>query len=332
MTIPKDFLFGIPLTTHRSRDVENANFLYESAIAAFAVFFTRTTIYMRQEPSSLRWFFGLMLAFLAYSNKSYELISTVEIFSYAVPLLLFSEMPHFLLSSNAKDSKLIRLFFIALSAIVSLILCHVVASGALFHFLRLLIPTFVWEGLAFLFPVKEVMAAYEIIDHFVTEPNLLQKQVARLFFVTCHIQVGMGYLGISFLKQEQQRRNQLVRMDMVGDEDCDKEIASSSSTATANGENAHRGEKKRASVASDDKKLQRARRFQRSAAPFIFFTAVPYMLQIIGYGNLNAFAYSCFKDDVHRAVRLYNLFDHDNHLVAMSAHSAKGPEGTFTSI
>lgn len=74
--------------------------------------------------------------------------------------------------------------------------------------------------------------------------------------------------------------------------------------------------------------MQRAQRFQRTAAPFIFFTAVPYMIRVIAYGNLNAFAYACFKDDVHRAVRLYDLFEHDNYLVALAEHSAKAPAGT----
>jgi hypothetical protein len=78
--------------------------------------------------------------------------------------------------------------------------------------------------------------------------------------------------------------------------------------------------------------MKQSLKFQRTAAPFIFFTAVPYMIEVIGYGNLNAFAYMCFKDDVHRAVRLYDLFDHDKNLVALAAHSAKALAGTLESI
>ncbi len=52
------------------------------------------------------------------------------------------------------------------------------------------------------------------MDEFIHEPCLLRAQVARLLFITFHIQVGIGYLGIDFLKREQERRNQLVRMDM----------------------------------------------------------------------------------------------------------------------
>jgi len=81
-----------------------------------------------------------------------------------------------------------------------------------------------------------------------------------------------------------------------------------------------RTEKKNAAL-----KKEKARKFQKSAAPFIFFVAVPYMVKIISYGNLNAFAYACFKDDVHRAVRLHDLFEHENNLVALASHSAKSP-------
>jgi hypothetical protein len=323
--IPTDSLFGIPLSTHRIRDAEISSFLYESVISAAAVLFFRTTIYRQKEPRLLRWFFGVMLAFLAYTNKSYELISAVEMFSYAVPFLLHSDLPLHFLNGCVNDSKLLRLVFIGLSAIVSLIVCHLVASGDMFHALGLVTPSWVMEGLSWMFPIQEVQAAYDIIDDFILEPTLLQTQIARLLFITFHIQVGMGYLGINFLNKEQERRNQLVRMDMIGDDD--DEEGGDQPTKTKNGKKQQTGENK--ADASDTKKLSRAKRFQKSAAPFIFFTAVPYMIQIIGYGNLNAFAFACFKDDVHRAVRLYDLFEHDNNLVAMSLHSAKGPAGMY---
>jgi len=40
---------------------------------------------------------------------------------------------------------------------------------------------------------------------------------------------------------------------------------------------------------------------------------------------LNAFAFACFNNDVHRAVRLHHLSDHENNLVALAGHSAKSP-------
>lgn len=47
----------------------------------------------------------------------------------------------------------------------------------------------------------------------------MNKQAAHLFFATFNIQVGMGYLGINFLRKEQSRRNQLVQMDIIGDQE-----------------------------------------------------------------------------------------------------------------
>jgi energy-coupling factor transporter ATP-binding protein EcfA2 len=74
------------------------------------------------------------------------------------------------------------------------------------------------------------------------------------------------------------------------------------------------------------KKSEAARRFQRSAAPFILATAIPYMLQIILYGNMNFFAFQCLKHDLHRAVRLNELFDHESRLAAVSNNSATSPD------
>jgi hypothetical protein len=212
----------------------------------------------------------------------------------------------------------LRLVCIALSAISAFIVCHLVASGDLFHWIGLLTPSFVFDGLASALPIDEVQAAYDILDRFIMEPGLLKVQVSRLLFVTFHAQVGIGYLGIDFLTSEQERRNQLVRMDMSRDDEEDEP-----QEKDVNGKQQNDSTKD----SKDNKKMQRSRKFQRTAAPFIFYTAVPYMIQIIFYGNINAFSYACFKDDVHRAVRLYDLFDHDNHLVALASHSAKSPDG-----
>jgi len=119
--------------------------------------------------------------------------------------------------------------------------------------------------------------------------------------------VGLGYIGIDFLKKEQQRRNQLVRMDLSSNDDGTTTIAKDEG-------------------GSQTKKTEAARRFQRGAAPFIFATATPYMLQIIFYGNMNFFAFNCLKHDLHRAVRLNELFDHDSRLVALSNNSANSPD------
>jgi hypothetical protein len=323
----QEYLFGIPLSTQRNRDVDHGPFPYELIIATVAIMFFRTTIHQKQDPVSLRWFFAAMLGFLTYSNKSYELICAVELFSYAVPFWLYTDLSlpstRMLKLNNGKtlDSKVLRLLFIALSAVLSFVLCHLAASGDLFHWILLVTPSFVFDGMAALVPTKEVRAAYDIIDRFILEPGLLQYQVSRLLFITGHIQIGIGYLGIDFLRAEQERRNELVRMDISKYDEDEADDDEPSMTKKSIG----------AEKATKDKvissNLKKSRRFQRTAAPFILYTAVPYMFKIIGYGNLNAFAYACFKDDVHKAVRLYDLFDHDNHLIAIAEHSAKAPEG-----
>jgi len=313
-----EYYFGIPLSTNRDRHIDDGAgasgvdggglFPYSLLISAIAILFFRTTIYQRTEPRLLRWFFAILLAFLVYSDRSYELICSVEIFSYAVPyVLLVVDVP----------STLVRLGLVGLSGIMSLVVCHLTSSGTLWNALQVITPSSIVDGLALLFPLHEIQAAYNIIDEFVLEEGLLQSQVSRLFFITFHIQVGMGYIGIDFLKKEQERRNQLVRMDLGTTTSADGEESSGTSSSDEKNE--------KQSSKNTTMMMKRAHRFQKSAAPFIFFTAVPYMVQIIGYGNLNAFAYECFKDDVHRAVRLYDLFDHDNYLVALAEHSAKSP-------
>jgi hypothetical protein len=119
-------------------------------------------------------------------------------------------------------------------------------------------------------------------------------------------------LGIDFLKKEQQRRNQLIRMDMG---------SSSNDGIAVNG----LAEPTPSDIQA--KMMAASRHFQKGAGRFILATAVPYMLQIIAYGNVNYFAYHCVLHDIHRAVRLNELFDHDNNLVAMSNDSATSPGG-----
>jgi hypothetical protein len=312
-------------------------------ISAIAIIFFRTTVQFEtpsttgKEPKFLRWFFGILLAFLSYQNKSYELICAVEIFSYLVPICLFSDYVPSLFLNFAQDknkTNVLRIVLIAISAILCLMVCHLAATGALFLFINSITPTFVTDALMVIFPIPEIQAAYDIMDHFILEEGLLQDQVARLIFITFHIQIAIGYLGIDFLKKEQNRRNDLVRMDMdsTTDEDedeIDKTPSSDNKGTSTKTKNIPSTEKSLQQKKKKSKMTKKARRFKKTALPFILYTASPYMVEIIAYGNLNAFAFVCFKDDVHRAVRLYDLFDHDNYLVALADHSAKSPAGNI---
>jgi hypothetical protein len=328
MTQFEEHLFGIPLSTHRNRISDNpyGEFHYEFIIAAISVVMFRTTIRATSnEPTMLRWFFGILLGFLAYSDKSYELIAAVELFSYGVPICLFADWPLAPLKSFVKPhyNNLLRLSLISISAALSLAASHVISTGALLRWLQWCTPATISDAIASFLPIKEVQSAYNILDRFVSQPGLLNHQLSRLLFVTFHVQCGMGYMGIDFLKEEQNRRNQLVRMDIARGEEANDDEGGISSADSKEG----KGE-----MTKTDHQVNKARRFQRSAGPFILYTAVPYMIKIIMYGNLNAFAYSCFKDDIHRSVRLEGLFEHDSHLVAVAEHSATSPEGTVTTV
>jgi hypothetical protein len=299
-------LFGLSFSTHRSRDLgpnETSYFQYEALISAISILFFRLTVRLRNEPSFMRWFFGILLACLAYLNKSYELIIAVEMFSYAVSQILLKQ----------RSSKILHLIAsIAGSAAASILLSHLLMSGKAEQIMAVLTPDIVIRFLNYLFPVDEIKAAYSIMESF-AQPEILGQQVGHLFFVTFHVQVAMGYIGIAFLMQEQDRRNQLIRLDVEKPDEASNGKADTGTITT----------KKATSI------LARAKNFQRGAAPFILFSAMPYMLQIIVFGNINKFAFTCLQHDLHRTVRLNELFEHRSNLAAMSAFSVTSPDGTF---
>ena len=310
-------LFGfIPLTTHRDRSLgpdASSYFQYEAVIAAISIIFFRLTVRKKTEPLALTFFFGILLGCLSYLRKSYELITAVELFSYAASLLL-TQWP-----VSAKNNLLLRLMAIAASAVTSLLVSHLFLSpGAkgMDMVTAVLMPSPVMNVLNSMFPIDEFKATYNIMSSF-AHPEILKKQLAHLLFVTGHIQCGMGFLGIAFLTKEQSRRNQLIRLDLA-DED------SSETLSRTTGSKSKETEESKVSA-----RHVRARRFQRSAGPFILFAALPYMLQIITFGNINKFAFVCLEHDMHRIVRLDEIFEDHNNLAAMAADSATSPESKF---
>lgn len=307
-------LFGIlPMSTHRDRDLgpdAATYFQYEAAIAAISIVFFRLTVRKKAEPRAVTWFFGILLGCLSYMRKSYELITAVELFSYAVSLLL-THWP-----SSYKNHVLLRLMTIAASAAMSLLMAHVLlspSSKGMDFMVAIFMPPPVMSVLNNLFPIEEFKATLDIMRSF-AHPEILEKQLAHLLFVTIHIQCGMGFLGIDFLKKEQSRRNQLIRLDLA-DEDTSEPDNVVATTADEKTSARH----------------VRASRFQRSAGPFILFAALPYMLQIITFGNINKFAFVCVEHEMHRIVRLDELFEDHNNLAAMAADSATSPESMLCS-
>merc|ERR1712071_389265 len=142
------------------------------------------------------------------------------------------------------------------------------------------------------------------------------------------IQVGMGYLGIDFLTNEQIRKNELVRMELIS-ENYDKNTSRDEKTHSMN-DGPEKLDKKDEQLGSEEKMRKsmltaKSKKFRYDSVSFILFTVIPYMLQIIVLGNINKFAFICFRDDLHRAVRLNELFDNDSHLPVMAKESAVSP-------
>jgi hypothetical protein len=225
---------------------------------------------------------------------------------------------------------MLRLLSIATAAMVSFFLSHgIFHSGIFIHIVRWITPGFVIRTIEYLFPVYEMKEAYHIMNELSMEPENFRAMLKHLFFVTFHIQVGMGYLGIDFLRREQSRRNDLIRLDMRVNNDEKQETTTTDHDGhNSNNNDNGRSNGKKTSKQTRDILLERSRRFQAGAAPFIFVTALPYMFQIIFYGNINQFAYTCVQDEIHRHVRIRQVFERDNHLNALAMDSAVSPDGT----
>mmetsp|Transcript_23568 Transcript_23568/g.25998 ORF Transcript_23568/g.25998 Transcript_23568/m.25998 type:complete len:858 (-) Transcript_23568:101-2674(-) len=336
--ISDESLFGLTLTTLRDKDTDATSpsfFQYECIIASIAVCFFRMTIKSyEKEPLPLRLVFALSLASLAYFKKPYEIICAVQLFSYAVPLVLMMSVKR-IVRTSLLPAKLMQLLLLVLSAVLSLALSHVALSENFFTSLANVTPTSIQNIFFYFFPAQEIIQAYETIAAFVDE-DILNKQIAWLLFVTFNVQCGLGFLGIEFLTREQKRRNELIRLDMINEnESSENDTLSTSKSQRTNGvktETMNGNGIVEKQSATPKKRLNASRRFQRGAAPFILFSAAPYMFQLIAFGNMNFFAYTCFEHDVHRAVRLNQLFDHDSHLVAMANDSATPPQAYAASI
>lgn len=133
---------------------------------AIAIIFCRWTIAAHnKEPPALRFFFALLMGFLAYSKKNYELICAVHIFSYAVPMLLTAN------KGTILEDKMLRLGLIALSGFVSFLLSHVMLSKEAWKFAVVWTPVPFARGLKYLFSITEIAQAYDVLLHFMEPPS-----------------------------------------------------------------------------------------------------------------------------------------------------------------
>ena len=168
-----------------------------------------------------------------------------------------------------------------------------------------------------MFPISELASAYGAIRSTLFDDNdadrkLLNDMMEHLLFVTLHVQVGMGHLGIGFLTKEQERKNMLVRMDITSDDDDDDDdddgcgggggvvgVGGSEDDGTKGGGASDGGRvdqtKGKRGRRADDGDITRdpSRNFRRSAPSFILKAVLPYMFQMIFFGELLSWSWSC---------------------------------------
>jgi len=266
-----------------------------------------------------------------------------------------------------------------------LLFCRTFSNPTFLQTITTLTPQPLQNLLQFMLPISELSAAYTIIATFVPNQQLLHGMMKHLLFVTFHIQVGMGHIGIDFLTSEQRRKNMLIRMDVdnpdPSSDDDDADDSSSNNTTSSNSEQKYElgtviskefqdpttGKMKMShgkikkyfakeklyhvvfedSVSEDmdedevkrysstatttttkkkKTKFDPSRKFRRSAPSFILFCVVPYMIQIILFGNLNNFVFMFVRNSIHRSIRIHELFHHESHLEAIANDSAQSPD------
>jgi len=328
------------LTTHLKHvknDPYSHLFPHDGLIALGAITYSRYTVKFSDESKFSRLFWSALLGILAFNRFDYWILFSTNLFSFGTFFYNSACSYYVKHSKNSVDE--INMQAKVLSVLISsfLVIGHLFYSisypdgrysffqSNLYGFcagmplistpLKRLCVKIV-NSCGYLLPINEFISAHDIIIEFVDPAEFYEKS-KHLLFVTFHIQVGMGFLGIEFLRAEQVRKNSLVKIE----EEVKKnkklraeETHVSTDKATWTAANGKTNEKQ--SEANDASTT-----FRRSAAPFIFFAALPYMMQLIFYGGMNQYAFHCFRDDIHRTVRLNDLFANDgNRFVATATN------------
>jgi uncharacterized membrane protein len=256
------------LATHRILKDDTASssshsrpfFPYEYPIAALAIaFFRMTMVCHNNEPAAVRWLFSALLALLAFSGKSYELILAVELFSYVIVFWLL-----YILPSQNKYSATQRLAMIAGGAILCLVVSHALTTGLMLRAVGMITPSFVVTIFKYLFPIDELREAIDVMFKLSLEPETLAAMFQHLLFVTAHIQIGIGFLGIHFLTKQQSRRNLLVRLDV----DENGQAAAAAGANSGRSSSSSNGDAAPTSNEKPSKMVDRARSFKKGAAAF----------------------------------------------------------------
>ena len=291
-------------------------FPYDGLIAVLAVTYSRYTVRPNGESRISRLFWSAVLGYLAFYRFPYW----VQISGHLLSFGPFVYKWFFNVLNKDKNVKEVERLNIQLQVLTLVGTGYIVLVQMLFSLanpqdsLSLFQPRLFYSAeigpamskilqpLGYFMPVAEFKSAYDILIQFM-EPEELHSKMAHLFFVTVHIQIAMGYLGISFLRSEQTRKNSLVKI-----EDEVKQLKAEKERQKENTLNLET--------------IDASAKFRRGAGPFIFFVALPYMFQIVFYGATNMYAFHCFRDDLHRTIRLNDLFSKNgSHFVATAASS-----------
>ena len=361
---------------------------------------------------------ALFMGAMAFYRMNYEFICAFHLWTHAMPCLMDTFYKFVAKSSKNKNNgnttknevmndkkkqdeqqqqqqhqppSLILSLGTAIVALATLplciLFCRTCTNPTFLQSITNLTPQPIQDLLGFMLPISELSAAFDIVSTFVPDTDLLHGMLKHLLFVTFHIQVGMGHIGIDFLTAEQRRKNMLIRMD-VDNPDPSIEETTSSSGSDSGSNNTQKyplgrvvskqfqdpttgkmklyhgkiqkyfAKEKLYHVVFEDsdsedmdedevalysegitpkeednkkkttkkKKFDPSRKFRRSAPSFILFCVVPYMIQIILFGNLNNFVFMFVRNSIHRSIRIHELFDHDSHLEAIANDSAQSPD------
>ena len=292
--------FGLSIPTHRNESDDAGAFTYfpyEPIIAAISIIFFRITVklqrhHQKQSSSSssssslsspleehvlLRYLLAIILGMLAYTQQSYQHIVTAELSSYMISYVVL-----YATSQSTKQMVLpLRLVCVLIGAFVSVLVSHGIVLSFCNPmlqqlFLDYMVPNVMKQAFLYLFPIVELQKAYRIMEQFMVmeQQEFFHHMIHHLFFVTFHIQVGMGYLGIAFLRSEQSRRNQLIRLDVYDDEDEHEDDHHRLNGTTTNGKDVTSQKKQKLNTKKNNKERQMAEKsriFQKGAAPFSTF-------------------------------------------------------------
>jgi len=333
------------LSTNRIvADDVNIFFQYEGLVAALAVSYCRFTIKTPYEPYHVRLALAAFLGYLAFMRYEYWFLTSAHACSYGQLIYTYfcnriiakdhsstvKSVPNPYKETKGPTLRVVKQYAFLILAVLSaqLAIIHIIyscfqphATHSFFQnriYQRILHPYIIstetfcyltskfYENISILIPLTEVLDAYNILIEFV-DPQILHVQMKHLLYVTVHVQVGMGFLGIGFLTREQERKNILIRLEDKIPQLKNKRSGNDESVDNSN----NRGVPIPKANTSTENMESINKKFTRGATSFIIFSALPYMFQIIFYGGVNMYAYHCFRDDIHRTIRLRGLFDLD---------------------